>query len=58
VSASVYFESEGQVPQLLLDHIMTERNVSLLFGNELDTDHYAVLAVEEERERFNILGEV
>jgi hypothetical protein len=61
VSASVYFGSQGQVTQLLtviVGHIVTERNMSLLFGNELDTDHYAVLAVEKERERLSIFDEV
>jgi hypothetical protein len=42
VSISVYFASEGQMTLLLaatVGEIVTERNVSLLFSDELDNVH-------------------
>jgi hypothetical protein len=42
VSISVYFASEGQMTQPLavtVGQIVTERNLSLLFSDELDNDH-------------------
>jgi hypothetical protein len=38
-----------QLPPSILDQIVTERNVSLLFIGELSNDHYEALLLVEER---------
>jgi hypothetical protein len=50
VSVSIQFVSEGQITQpltVVVEQVVTERNVSLLVTNEADNGHYDALLPEK-----------
>jgi hypothetical protein len=55
VSDSVCFLSENQIihlPSVVVDQVVIERTMYLLFSDELDSDHYDALLPIEEKVRF------
>jgi hypothetical protein len=50
VSVSIYFVSEGQItptPAVIVEKVVTERNICLLFGGEVGNGHCGALLKKE-----------
>jgi hypothetical protein len=61
MSVSVHFVLEGkiiQLPSIIFDQVVTERNVFLLFGSELNNGHCDALFPAEEKGRFDFSDKI